>query len=43
MSGYVYLIHCKPAIKRLPRYDDEPDLREDLAAALDEIQLVMER
>lgn len=30
----------KPAIKRLPRFDrfdDEPDLREDLAAALDEI------
>jgi hypothetical protein len=27
----------RPAIKRLPRFDDEPDLREDLAAALDEI------
>ncbi len=27
----------KPAIKRLPRFDEEPDLREDLAAALDEI------
>ena len=27
----------KPAIKRLPRFDDEPDLREDLAAELDEI------
>lgn len=27
----------KPAIKRMPRFDDEPDLREDLAAALDEI------
>ena len=27
----------KPAIKRLPRFDEEPDLREDLADALDEI------
>lgn len=27
----------KPVVKRLPRYDDEPDLREDLAATLDEI------
>ena len=27
----------KPTMKRLPRFDDEPDLREDLAAALDEI------
>lgn len=27
----------KPAIKRLPRFDDEPDLREDLAVMLDEI------
>jgi hypothetical protein len=27
----------KPAVKRLPRFDDEPDLREDLADALDEI------
>lgn len=27
----------KPAIKRLPRFDDEPDLREDLTTMLDEI------
>ena len=26
-----------PTVKRLPRFDDEPDLREDLADALDEI------
>lgn len=26
-----------PTVKRLPRFDDEPDLREDLAAVRDEI------
>ena len=26
-----------PTVKRLPRFDEEPDLREDLADALDEI------
>lgn len=28
----------KPAVKRLPRFDEEPDLREDLATALDSIE-----
>lgn len=29
----------KVPIKRLPRYDDEPDLREDLADELDRLQV----